>query len=83
MIIVAAEITTTAPDFGRLEPVVRAALRALSLAGVTQTPTTMLADAGYWHKEQIERIVSDGMQVLVPPDSGLREGPRAGWEGGF
>lgn len=82
-IIVAAEITTTAPDFGRLEPVVRAALRDLALAGVTDTPTTVLADAGYWHKEQIERIVADGMQVLVPPDSGLREGPRAGWEGGF
>lgn len=82
-IIVAAEITTSAPDYGRLEPVVRAALRDLAQAGVTDTPTTVLADAGYWHKDQIERLVSDGMQVLVPPDSGLREGPRAGWEGGF
>jgi len=44
---------------------------------------TVLADAGYWHKEQIERIVADGTQVLVPPDSGLREGARPGWEGGF
>jgi hypothetical protein len=48
-----------------------------------QTPTTVLADAGCWHTEQIERIVADGMQVLAPPDSGLREGPRTGWEGGF
>ncbi len=82
-IIVAAEIATSAPDYGRLEPVVRAALRDLAHAGVTGTPTTVLADAGYWHKDQIERLVSDGMQVLVPPDSGLREGSRAGWDGGL
>jgi transposase len=82
-IILAAEVTTTAPDYGQLEPVVRAALRDLSRAGVTETPTTVLADAGYWHKEQMERIITDGMQVLIPPDSGLREGARPGWEGGF
>ena len=82
-IIVAAEITRTAPDFEQLEPVVRAALRDLEVAGVAETPTTVLADAGYWHKRQIERLVSDGMQVLVPPDSGLREGARPGWESGF
>lgn len=82
-IIVAAEITNIAPDFGQLEPVVRAAIRDLARAGVSETPGTVLADAGYWHKQQIERIVSDGMQVLVPPDSGLREGARPGWEGGF
>jgi len=82
-IIVAAEITRTAPDFAQLEPVVRAALRDLRRAGVSETPTTILADAGYWHKEQMERIISDGMQVLIPPDSGLREGARPGWDGGF
>jgi transposase len=82
-IIIAAEVTTTAPDFGQLEPVVRAALRELHQAGVTETPTTVLADAGYWHTEQMQRIVADGMQVLVPPDSGLRESPRPGWEGGY
>jgi hypothetical protein len=62
---------------------VRAALRDLSRGGVTEAPRTVLADAGYWHKEQMERIISDGMQVLIPPDSGLREGARPGWEGGF
>jgi hypothetical protein len=82
-IIVAAEIVTSSGDYGRLEPVVDAALRDLSRAGVTETPTTVLADAGYWHTQQIERIVASGTQVLVPPDSGLREGARPGWEGGF
>jgi hypothetical protein len=70
------------PDFGHLEPVVRAALRELEDAGVTQRPETVLADAGYWHTRQMENIVSDGIQVLVPPDAGLREGARPGWDKG-
>jgi transposase len=82
-IIIAAEVTRTPPDFGQLEPVVRAALRDLAAAGVSETPTTVLADAGYWHTAQMQRLVADGMQVLVPPDSGLRETPRPGWEGGY
>jgi len=82
-IIIAAEIATTAPDFGRLEPVLDATLRELRHAGVTETPTTVLADAGYWHTEQIQPIAANGMQVLVPPDSGLRESARPGWDGGL
>ena len=42
-----------------------------------------LADAGYWHQRQIEHVVADGIQVLVPPDGGLRKGTRPGWDGGF
>jgi transposase len=82
-IIVAAEIAVESPDFGHLEPAVRAALRELEAAGVTQRPETVLADAGYWHKKQMETVVSDGMQVLVPPDAGLRDGARPGWEDGM
>ena len=82
-IIVAAEIAVESPDFGHLEPVVEAALRELDQAGVTQRPEIVLADAGYWHKEQIESVVSDGIQVLVPPDGGLREGVRPGWDKGM
>jgi hypothetical protein len=37
-------------------------------------PEVVLADAGYWHQRQIEALVGDGMQVLVPPDAGLRRG---------
>jgi transposase len=81
-IIVAAEIAVESPDFGHLEPAVRAALRELEDAGVTQRPETVLADAGYWHTRQMENIVSDGMQVLVPPDAGLREDIRPGWDKG-
>jgi hypothetical protein len=81
-IIVAAEVAVESPDFGHLEPAVRAALRELEDAGVTQRPQTVLADAGYWHTRQMENIVSDGIQVLVPPDAGLREGARPGWDKG-
>jgi len=82
-IIVAAEIAVESPDFGHLEPAVRAALRELEGAGVIQQrPETVLADAGYWHARQMENIVSDGIQVLVPPDAGLREGTRPGWDKG-
>jgi transposase len=82
-IIVAAEITTISSDFGHLERVFEAALRDLELAGVSERPGVVVADAGYWHKRQMEKIVSNGTQVLIPPDSDLKEGPRAGWTGGL
>jgi hypothetical protein len=82
-IIVAAEIEVESPDFGHLEPIVRAALHRLGKAGVAQQPETVLADAGYWHKKQMENIVSDGIQVLVPPDGGLREDVRPGPDKGM
>ena len=82
-IIVAAEITTASPDFGHLEPVFEAALRDLELAGVSERPGVVVADAGYWNKRQMEKIVTNGTQVLGPPDSDLKEEPRAGWTGGF
>jgi hypothetical protein len=82
-IIVAAEITIESPDFGHLEPVFAAALRNLEQVGVSDRPGTVVADAGYWHKRQMESIVTNGTQVLIPPDSDLKENPRAGWTGGL
>jgi transposase len=81
-VIVAAEVTTDAPDFGHLEPMVRATQRELRAVDVAE-PAIVVADAGYWHQRQIETVVSDGIQVLVPPDSGLRTAPRPGWTGGL
>ena len=45
-IIVGADVITTAPDYGQLGPVVDTALGDLRQAGVTERPTTVLADAG-------------------------------------
>jgi hypothetical protein len=82
-IIVAAEISVQSPDFGHLQPTLNAALRELKNAGVSDRPGVVLADAGYWHQQQIEAIVSDGIQVLVPPDGGLRKDTRPGWNKGM
>jgi hypothetical protein len=81
-IIVAAELTVDSPDFGHLEPMVKASLSELENAGVTESPQTVVADPGYWHKQQMENVVSRGMQVVIPPDSGLRKGARPGWNRG-
>jgi hypothetical protein len=81
-VVIAAELTCDSPDFGHLEPMVRAAQREVRGVGVGD-PSVVLADAGYWHQRQIETIVSDGIQVLVPPDSSLRRGTRPGWTGGL
>jgi transposase len=82
-IVIAAEVMTAAPDFGHLEPMLDAAQRELQAAGVTETPGVLLADAGYWHQRQMERIVDQGIPVLIPPDASKRKGARPGWDGGL
>jgi transposase len=82
-VVIAAEVMTAAPDFGHLEPMLDAAQRELHAAGVTETPDVMLADAGYWHQRQMERIVDRGIAVLIPPDASKRRGARPGWDGGL
>jgi transposase len=81
-IVVAAEVTVDSPDFGHLGPVVAAAESELEQAGVTEAPQVVVADAGYWHQDQMENIVSRGIQVLIPPDASKRKGTRPGWDGG-
>jgi hypothetical protein len=81
-IVLAAEVTLTSPDFGQLEPMINATRRELEQIGVSDTPTVALADTGYWHEHQIDQVVSNGTQVLIPPDAGKHEKPRRGWTGG-
>jgi transposase len=81
-VILAAEITNAAPDFGQLEPMFEATMRELSEQGVTELPEVVLADAGYWHHPQMQAISDLGIEVLVPPDGNMREGKRRGWEDG-
>jgi transposase len=82
-IILAAEVTVDPPDFGHLEPMLDHAREHLQRHGVSQPPETVVADAGYWHTVQMQRIAAQGIEVLVPPDSGVREGKRPGWENGL
>ena len=81
-VVIAAEVTVDSPDFGDLQPMLDAAESELEAAGVSETPGVLLADAGYWHKEQMENVINRGVQVLIPPDAGKRKGTRPGWSGG-
>jgi transposase len=82
-IVIAAEVIISSADFGQLEPMVRATEDELAAAGVTDKPEVVLADAGFWHTEQIERLTGRGLAVLIAPDAGKRKGARPGWNGGL
>jgi hypothetical protein len=79
-IVIAAEVMTAAPDFGHLEPMLDAAQRELQAAGVSDRPEVLLADAGYWHQQQMEHIIDRGIQVLIPAGRQQAQGraPRLG-----
>jgi transposase len=81
-IVLAAEVDNVGADFGNLEPMLKAAERELAAAGVDETPGVLLADAGYWHSEQMHSITNRGIQVLVPPDTSRRRTTRRNWSGG-
>lgn len=82
-IVIVAEISVNSPDFGLLRPVLNAALGELAAIGLTDTPSVLVADTGYWHQVQMQHIVNNGIQVLIPPDAGNRQGARPGWDGGL
>jgi hypothetical protein len=81
-VVLAAEIETVGADFGHLEPMLDAAQRELAAAGIDELPEVLLADGGYWHGEQMQRIVDRGIQVLIPPDTSRRRTTRRNWDGG-
>ena len=71
-VVLAAEIETAGADFGHLEPMLDAAQRELDAAGVADKPQVVLADADYWHGEQMQRIADRGIELLIPPDTSRR-----------
>jgi transposase len=73
-VIVAADVTTSSFDQGRLGPMVTAARAELAAAGA-DAPEVVLADAGYWASQQISELQADGLHVLVPPDAHTRTTP--------
>jgi transposase len=82
-IVLAAEVMTAGGDFGHLEPMLDATCRELDAVDVDDVPEVVLADAGYWHQQQMERAIAQGSQVLIPPDTSKRKAPRPGWTGGY
>jgi hypothetical protein len=81
-IVLAADVTVSSPDFGHLQPMVEATNKELEAIGVSETPAVAVADAGYWHEEQMDNVVTGGTQVLIPPDAGKRVTSRPAWQGG-
>jgi transposase len=81
-IVLAAEISVDSPDFGHLEPMVEATVSELERAGVDEKPKVTVADAGYWHHEQMDSLAASGIAVLIPPDAKKRQSARPGWQGG-
>ena len=82
-IVLAAEVTASSPDFGHLEPMVKATKRELEAIGVKETPGVAVADSGYWNEQQMDNVIAnEHVQVLIPPDAGKRDTPRPGWTAG-
>ena len=65
-LILAADVMTASADFGHLGPMITQARDELTAAGVSEAPAVVVADAGYWHLEQINAITADGIAVLIP-----------------
>ena len=81
-IVIAAEVNVEPQDFGHLGPMITAAQAELADAGVSEQPDVVVADAGYWHFQQMDELTAQGIAVLIPPDSKKRTTPRPGWDGG-
>ena len=82
-IVIAAEITTSPNDFSQLAPMIDTALHELDQAGADARPSVVVADAQYWNEQGMDHLTADhGLQVLIPPDGGKRQGERPGWSGG-
>jgi hypothetical protein len=78
-IVIAAEVTVDSPDFGHLQPMVAATEIEPAAAGISASPEVVLADAGYWHSEQMQQLTGRGTVVLIPPDpASARASARAG-----
>jgi transposase len=82
-VVLAAEVSIAAADFGQLGPIFETTMQGLAAQGVTDATRVVLADAGYWNNAQMQKITAQGIEVLLPPDGNMREGKRRGWEAGI
>lgn len=64
-IILAAEITIDAPDFGHLGPMLDMTRRHLEKQGVSDVPRVLLGDAGYWHPRSMQLKTKRGRELYA------------------
>jgi transposase len=77
-VVIAAEVLTEGNDSEALAPMVGLAATELEKAGSGRRPGVVLADAGYWSAEQIDRAREGPTVPLVPPDGHARGAPDPG-----
>jgi transposase len=77
-VVIAAEVLTEANDSEVLCPMVGLAASELERAGSPERPGIVLADAGYWSADQIDRVREGPTVPLVPPDGHARGAPDPG-----
>lgn len=77
-VVIAAEVLTEANDSGALVPMLDLAARELGRAGSAERPGVVLADAGYWSADRIDRVREGPTVPLVPPDGHARGAPDPG-----
>jgi hypothetical protein len=71
-VVLAVEVVDQANDVGQLAPMTRTALENLAAAGITDPVATVLADAGYFHRGDLDELHAAhrdhaGPEPLVPP----------------
>ena len=74
-IVIAAEVTVDPPDsaiWSRWSTPPAGNCRRL--ASQRRRGCCSPTPAAYWNKEQMENVISHGIQVLIPPDAGHRKG---------
>lgn len=76
-IVIAAEVLTEGNDLAALAPMVELAAAELQRAGSPERPGVVLADAGYWSAEQIDRVRHTEAIPLIAVDGNPRAGPRS------
>jgi hypothetical protein len=74
-VVIAAEILTEANDSEALGPMAELAAAELERAGSEERPGILLADAGYWSADQIDRVREGRAVPLVAVDADSRAGP--------
>jgi transposase len=74
-VVIAAEVLTEANDSGALVPMLDLAVSELGRAGSPARPGIVLADAGYWSADQVDRVREGPTVPLVPPDGHARGAP--------
>ena len=82
-IVLAAEVTNNAVDWGQLDPMITATIAELERAGIEGRVETALADTQYWNDQHMDEVIANKhVQVLIPPDGGASDKQRANWQGG-